>query len=103
MRIVLISTVMLLCAPPMFAQRRQPEAQVNNPTALVPRQPVVGQRGLPVGAPSPALAEVPPDTPVVTLEGICDQARVSPTKACKTVITRAQIDSLIEMVMPEAP
>jgi hypothetical protein len=48
------------------------------------------------------LADVPPDTPVVTLEGICDHPRVSPTKACKTVITRAQIDSMVEMMTPGA-
>jgi len=103
MRSVLISTVMLFCVAHVFAQGPQAEPQVNNPAAILPGRPVVGQRGFPVGPPSPPLAEVPPDTPVVTLEGICGQARGSATKNCKTVITRAQIDSLIDMTTPGAP
>jgi len=64
-----------------------------------------GNQGLvseecPTGCPSPVLADVPPDTPVVTLEGVCDHAQVSRTKACKTIITRAQIDSMVEMMTP---
>jgi hypothetical protein len=102
MRSVLISTVMLFCLARVFAQGPPPQPQVNNPGAVMPGQPGIGQRGLPYGIPSPALADVPPDTPVVTLDGICDHARVSPTKACKTVITRAQIDSMVEMVTPGA-
>jgi len=94
---------MLFCVSPVFAQGTQAEPHVNNPAAIMPVRPAVGQRGFPVGPPSPPLAEVPPDTPVVTLEGICDQARGSATKTCKTVITRAQIDSLIDMTTPGAP
>jgi hypothetical protein len=102
MRLLLISTVMLFCVAHAFAQGPQADPQVNNPGVVMPGQPGIGQRGLPYGIPSPALADVPPDTPVVTLEGICDHAQGSRTKACKTIITRAQIDSMVEMMMPGA-
>jgi len=102
MRSVLISTVMLFCVAHVFAQGPQAEPQVNNPGAVMPGQPGIGQRGLPYGIRPPVLADVPPDTPVVTLEGVCDHAQVSRTKACKTIITRAQIDSMVEMMTPGA-
>src|ERR1700675_2041477 len=102
MRIFLISTVMLFCVAHAFAQGPQAEPRVNNPGVALPGQPGIGQRGLPYGIPSPALADVPPDTPVVTLEGICDHSQVSRTKVCKTIITRAQIDSMVEMMTPGA-
>jgi hypothetical protein len=102
MRSALISTVMLFCAVHGFAQGPQAEQQVNRPGAVMPGQPGIAQRGLPYGIHPQALADVPPDTPVVTVEGVCDHAQVSRTKACKTIITRAQIDSMVEMVTPGA-
>jgi hypothetical protein len=102
MRSALISTVMLFCVVNGFAQGPQAEPQVNKPGAVMPGQPGIGQRGLPYGIHSQAPADVPPDTPVVTLEGVCEHAQVSRTKACKTIITRAQIDSMVEMMTPGA-
>jgi peptidyl-prolyl cis-trans isomerase C len=102
MRSLLISTAMLFCAAHVFAQDPRAQPRVNNPGAAMPGQPGIGPRGLPNGIHQQALADVPPDTPVVTLEGVCDHAQVSRTKACKTVITRAQIDSMVEMLTPGA-
>jgi len=40
----------------------------------------------------------------VTLDGVCDRAqKAAATSGCKTVITRAQMDSLIDMLEPDAP
>jgi len=102
MRSVLMSTAMLFCVNYVFAQGPQAEPQVNKPGAVMPAQPGIGQRGLPYGIHSQPLADVAPDTPVVTLEGVCDHTQVSRTKTCKTIITRAQIDSMVEMVTPGA-
>ena len=101
MRFVLLSTLTLLWAGPLFAQGPQAEAPSNNPAAMS-KQQWGSQQALPEGKPSPTEAEVTPDTPVVTLEGICDEPRATGTKVCKTVITRAQMDSLIDMVSPGA-
>ena len=59
----------------------------------------------------PAPAVLPPDTPVITIVGLCDNATqqsiahpvpgknaVKPT--CKTVITRAEFDSLADALQP---
>ena len=102
MRFVLISTFTLLCAAPLFAQGSQVEAPVNNAAAMTSKQQWESQQALPEGKPSPTAVEVTPDTPVVTLEGICDEPRAPGTKGCKTVITREQMDSLIDMVLPGA-
>ncbi len=99
MRFVLLSTFTLLCAAPLFAQGSQAEAPINNPVAMTSEQQRDSQQAWPEGKPA---AEVTPDTPVVTLEGICDELQTPRTKACKTVITRAQMDSLIDMVLPGA-
>jgi hypothetical protein len=47
-------------------------------------------------------APVGPDDPVITLEGFCaEPARTA--AACKTVITRAQFEKLIDALQPEMP
>lgn len=50
-------------------------------------------------------AEVPPDTPVITINGLC--AKPAGDKAtgadCKTVITRAQFEKMIDAVQPGMP
>jgi hypothetical protein len=102
MRFVLLSTCTLLCAAPLFAQGSLAEPPTNNPAAMTSKQERGSQQALPAGTPSPTAAEVTPDTPVVTLDGICDEPRSPGSKGCKTVITRAQMDSLIDMVSPGA-
>jgi len=61
-------------------------------------------------------AEIAKDAPVVTLKGLCDApatgtkktganppAAKASAKTCKTVITRAQLDALINLLIPDAP
>ncbi len=57
--------------------------------------------GAPATAPE-SKAEVPPTTPVVTINGLCDKKGAAPAD-CKTVITRAEFEKLIDAVQPNMP
>jgi len=47
--------------------------------------------------------EVTPDTPVVTVKGVCEQApKGDGGKGCKTEVTRAQIETVINVLEPTA-
>lgn len=52
-------------------------------------------------------SEIPVSAPVVTLDGVCAQpapgtkaASAKPSAACKTVVTRGQLDALLEAIDP---
>jgi hypothetical protein len=90
--------------------------------------PVSTTKEVTVPAPTPAAAsalvpqkaapaQMAPDTPIVTLQGICEETgkvaarkpgaaktATAKTKAktCKTVITRAQMDSMLDILMPDS-
>jgi PPIC-type PPIASE domain len=51
------------------------------------------------GAPGLAMG---PDDPVITLDGLCADS-TSPSGICRTVITRAQFDKLVEALQPGMP
>jgi hypothetical protein len=52
---------------------------------------------------TPAGDNVPPNGPVLTFEGPCEQLRKGARKStCKSVVTRAEIDSVINLVEPNA-
>jgi PPIC-type PPIASE domain len=101
MRVVLICSAMLACATPMIAQGTQLGADLQNPATPLSRRQMLMRRAQPLG--KPTNTEVPPDTQVITLEGVCDHSRVPATKDCKTVITRAQMDSIIDLLAPGTP
>src|SRR2546430_1751371 len=106
MRVVLICSAMLACAAPMIAQSAQTGVNVQNPATPLSRQQMLRRRPQPMGKPVPSIlanTEVPPDTPVVTLDGVCDHSQVPGTKGCKTVITRRQMDSMIDLLAPGTP
>lgn len=103
MRSVLIFGVMLTYAAPVFPQSSQSRVDVQNPATMMSKKQIIGQRAQQLGKPAPASAEVPPDTPVVTLDGVCDRSQVSGAKGCRTIITRAQMDSLIDALAPGTP
>jgi hypothetical protein len=94
---------MLACAAPMIAQGRQAGFDLQNPAAPLSRRQMLMRRAQPLGKPVSTNREVPPDTPVVTLEGVCDHSQAPGTKDCKTVITRAQMDSIIDLLAPGTP
>ena len=54
--------------------------------------------------PQPA-AEIPPDAPVITINGLCENPPADKSAAtdCKTVITRAEFEKLIEVIQPAMP
>jgi len=51
---------------------------------------------------SPEAGSVPSDAAVITIPGLCEKPPVdkSKTAACKTVVTRAEFEQLIEMIAP---
>jgi hypothetical protein len=51
------------------------------------------------------ISNVAPDAPVITIEGLCEDATANnkPTSNCKTVITRAQFERVIDAVQPGMP
>ncbi len=53
-------------------------------------------------APAAQAAEVPPDAPVITIQGLCDGADKTAAD-CKTVITRADFEHLVDTVAPKLP
>ena len=103
MRVVLVCSAMLACAVPMIAQGTQGGLDLQNPAAPLSRRQMLMRRAQSLGKPVSTNTEVPPDTPVVTLEGVCDHSQVPGTKDCKTVITRAQMDGIIDLLAPGTP
>jgi hypothetical protein len=65
----------------------------------------------PSGASNPAetkeaeASKVPPDTPVITINGACENppADKAADPSCKTVITRAEFEKILEAVQPNMP
>jgi hypothetical protein len=51
------------------------------------------------------ISNVAPDAPVITIDGLCDNATANntPTSSCKTVITRAQFERVIDAMQPGMP
>lgn len=81
-------------------------------------KPAPAQKAAPSNAPqttapgsSPAqsqeskAAEVPPDAPVITITGMCEHKPAGKTASaeCKTVITRAEFENMVEAVQPNMP
>lgn len=83
-----VMPVFLFCAA-VIAQNAQPKPQA--------AQPAASQSGAEVAA-------VGPDTPVITVNGVCDHPlSQKPGPNCKKVITRAQFESMIQTVRPNLP
>ena len=82
--------VCVLTVAPILAQAQQqvtPPAQGSQP-------PAVASRPQPITPPAP----VAPDTPVVTVHGVCPEGQNAPAEksgACTMVLTRAQFEALV--------
>jgi PPIC-type PPIASE domain len=74
----------------------------------------VGTKPAPAAQPSaapanastaPVAPQVAPDAPVITITGMCDHPSADKTASttCKTVITRAEFEKVIEAVQPSMP
>jgi PPIC-type PPIASE domain len=103
MRLLVIAAA-VAAASSVLAQGPVEPAPVQNSTVL-PRTPPQRQGfrqpgAAPTATPgSTKAANVPPDTPVVTMEGVCqDKQAKSP---CKTVVTREDLDRFIGASAPD--
>jgi hypothetical protein len=77
--------------------------QANTQSTPAPQTPAA-----PAGAAGqntlPQAADVPPDTPVITISGICPNSATAKNPAdCKTVITREQFEKMVDAVQPGMP
>ncbi len=75
--------------------------------ASSPSTPAAPQAGTPTNpAGNPAeTKEVPPDTPVITINGLCPNPPADKTADphCKTTITRAEFEKIMDSVQPNMP
>jgi hypothetical protein len=94
MRSVFIYAALLICGVPTIAQNPSaPHASGQTP-----------RRASPPVQPPPSLADVPADTAVVTLNGVCDATAQSKGETnCKTVLTRAQMDKIVDTLATLTP
>jgi hypothetical protein len=98
--------VCLLLAGMAFGQ-----AASSTSAAAAPKQAMPGgsQSAVPAGTPpatqSQPAADVPPDAPVITINGLCENppADKSSADSCKTVITRAEFEKVVDAVQPAMP
>jgi PPIC-type PPIASE domain len=96
------SMAVLAWTMPAMAQNPVGNQTAQNPaTANINRR--AARRARQPAEPSPAPVELPSETPIVTLKGVCDAAEKSDSPDCKTVITRGQIDRIVARVAPGAP
>ena len=102
MRGVLLSTAFLACAISASAQNPGVTGSVTNSASMNMNRQTV-RRGTKAAAQPPTPVDLPPDTPVVTLKGVCDPAEKSESQDCKTVYTRQQIDKIVAQMAPSAP
>jgi PPIC-type PPIASE domain len=103
--LVLAAASSLLAQAPTEPAPDQPVQPVQQPTPLpriAPQRQRIGQPGPGAAAPANAkAAKVAPDTPVVTLDGVCQDKQAKPP--CKTVLTREDLDRFIGASAPDAP
>ena len=72
----------------------------------MPRLPLPNRPSFPAQRAATSTAEVPPDAVVFSLDGVCEPAHAAPTAKkvpCKTVLTRAQLEGLVELLASGAP
>jgi hypothetical protein len=97
----MLNMAVLACTMPAIAQNPVGNGTAANPaTANTNRQPA--RRPTRTAEPAPAPVELPSETPVVTLKGVCDAAEKSHSPDCKTVITRGQMDQIVARMAPGA-
>jgi hypothetical protein len=77
----------------------QPPAPAQNPPAQ--SNPAPAKPGTDAKA-APEASSIPPDGAVITIQGLCDNPPADKSKAsdCKTVITRAEFEKLVDALAP---
>lgn len=74
----------------------------NAPQPAVAAAAPQGASAVPGVAPPPG-PDVPADTPVITIEGVCDHPTTDKASDCKTVVTKAQFEDAIKAIQPTVP
>jgi PPIC-type PPIASE domain len=83
------------------AATTKPAPAAQNPAGQSATAPKPGPAG---ATQEEEASKVPPDAPVITIKGLCDQsAAKAPALECRTVITRAQFEQVVEAVQPNMP
>ncbi len=73
------------------------------PSKAAPAKPAGQASSAPAAKPAEK-AELPPTTPVITIEGLCNgKIAATPTPGCKTVVTRAEFEKLVDALDPKMP
>jgi PPIC-type PPIASE domain len=77
----------------------------NSTSTPAAQQPVTSPAGNPAENKEADAAKVPPDAPVITINGLCDNPPADKTadSNCKTVITRAEFEKILDTVQPNMP
>lgn len=102
MRNLILIAALLACAVPAPAQTPAQGGAAATAGSRRPNRPAPPQRQ-PSEEQLASLAEVPSNTPVVTLKGICNAAKHPESDDCKTVFTRAEMDRIVSTMTPGAP
>src|ERR1700751_5892181 len=98
---VLFSAALLACTTQAIAQNSTGAGSAVNPgTTTMNRQ--TAHRPTQAAQPAATAVELPAETPVVTIKGVCDPGVKSDSPDCKTVITRGQMDQIVERLVPNA-
>ena len=103
--LAMAAAAFLLAQAPVGPAPYQPVQPVQKPTGLPPTSPQPQGLRLPgPGAAAPEnakAASVAPDTPVVTVDGVCQDKQAK--APCKKVVTRADLDRFIGASAPNVP
>ena len=103
MRSCLMVLVFFICLSSCIVQNNFIGAAGQNPATDFSRRRLPDLVGRNAQNSTRKTAEVPPNTPIVTLEGVCSRPKQNAAAApCKTVITRKQLDSLVDVLEPNA-
>ena len=102
MRCVLLNAALLACVTPAIAQNSSSNQTAANPATTKTNRRVVGSPTQAVKQ-APTAVELPAETPVVTINGVCDPRKKSESQDCKTVITRGQMDQIAQRMAPGTP
>ncbi|PYT55588.1 MAG: hypothetical protein DMG46_19570, partial [Acidobacteria bacterium] len=80
--------------------------QTSSPKPATPQKPAAPKAETTgPAAKAPEAVQVPPDAPVITIKNVCDNATAEAAKSadCKTVVTRAEFERLLNAVAPQIP
>jgi hypothetical protein len=102
MRCVLLNAALLACVTSAMAQNSSSSQTAANRATTKTNRQVVGSPTQAVKD-APTAVELPAETPVVTIKGVCDPGKKSDSQDCQTMITRGQMDQIVERMAPRTP